>query len=103
RPRPAARRGGPRPRRCRWTRSARAGGYRRWPAPRGPRPRRPESEPSVEPSAKHAIAPRAIAILAAMDDRVAALRGVPLFADLDERGLQAVAILAREMTAKAGD
>jgi len=38
-----------------------------------------------------------------MDDRVAALRGVPLFADLDERGLQAVAILAREMTAKAGD
>ena len=38
-----------------------------------------------------------------MDDRVAALRGVPLFADLDERGLQAVAILARELATKAGD
>ena len=38
-----------------------------------------------------------------MDDKVAALRGVPLFADLDERGLQAVAILARELATKAGD
>jgi len=28
---------------------------------------------------------------------------VPLFADLDERSLQAVAVLAREVTAKAGD
>jgi len=38
-----------------------------------------------------------------MDERVAALRGVPLFADLDERGLQAVAILARDRSTKAGD
>ena len=38
-----------------------------------------------------------------MDDKVAALRGVPLFADLDERGLQAVAILAHELATKAGD
>ena len=47
--------------------------------------------------------PGPIAILAAMDDKVAALRGAPLFADLDERSLQAVAILARELAAKAGD
>ena len=38
-----------------------------------------------------------------MDDKVAALRGVPLFADLDEHGLQAVALLAREVTATAGE
>ena len=38
-----------------------------------------------------------------MDDKVAALRRVPLFADLDERGLQAVAVLARDVAAKAGD
>jgi len=38
-----------------------------------------------------------------MDDKVAVLRGVPLFADLDARSLQAVAILARERTANAGD
>ena len=31
------------------------------------------------------------------------LRGVPLFADLDERSLQAVAILAHEVAFKAGD
>lgn len=38
-----------------------------------------------------------------MDDRVAVLRGVPLFAGLDERSLQAVAILAHEAAFKAGD
>ena len=38
-----------------------------------------------------------------MDDRVAALRGVPLFAGLDERSLQAVAVLAQPVDAKAGD
>jgi CRP-like cAMP-binding protein len=36
-------------------------------------------------------------------DKVAILRGVPLFADLDDRSLQAVAILAREQPRKAGD
>jgi CRP/FNR family cyclic AMP-dependent transcriptional regulator len=36
-------------------------------------------------------------------DKLAALRGVPLFADLDDRSLQAVAILAREQSRKAGD
>jgi CRP-like cAMP-binding protein len=38
-----------------------------------------------------------------VDDKVAILREVPLFADLDERGIQAVAILAGEATCKAGD
>jgi CRP/FNR family transcriptional regulator, cyclic AMP receptor protein len=38
-----------------------------------------------------------------MDDKVAVLRDVPLFADLDARSLQAVAILARERRLKAGD
>ena len=38
-----------------------------------------------------------------MDDKLQVLRAVPLFADLDERSLQAVAILAREVTAKAGE
>ena len=38
-----------------------------------------------------------------MTDKLAVLRGVPLFADLDERSLQAVAVLAREQTHKAGD
>jgi len=38
-----------------------------------------------------------------MDDKVAALRAVPLFADLDDRSLQAVAVLARELATKAGD
>jgi CRP-like cAMP-binding protein len=36
-------------------------------------------------------------------DRLETLRGVPLFADLDERSLQAVAVLAREEHRKAGD
>jgi CRP-like cAMP-binding protein len=38
-----------------------------------------------------------------MDDKVAALRGVPLFAGLDDRSLQAVAILAREISAPVGE
>lgn len=38
-----------------------------------------------------------------MTDKLEILRGVPLFADLDERSLQAVAVLAREQTHKAGD
>jgi CRP-like cAMP-binding protein len=42
-------------------------------------------------------------MLASMDDRVATLRAVPLFAGLDERSLQAVAVLARELPTKAGD
>ena len=36
-------------------------------------------------------------------DKVAVLRGVPLFADLDDRSLQAVALLAHEVRLKAGD
>lgn len=38
-----------------------------------------------------------------MEDKLAILRGVPLFADLDERSLQAVSILAHEAACKAGD
>jgi len=38
-----------------------------------------------------------------MDEKVAALQQVPLFADLDERSLQAVAILFRDVTTRAGD
>jgi CRP/FNR family transcriptional regulator len=38
-----------------------------------------------------------------VEDKLEILRGVPLFADLDERGLQAVSILAREVTLKSGD
>ena len=38
-----------------------------------------------------------------MDDKVALLRTVPLFADLDDRALQAIATLAREHDASAGD
>ncbi|HUG30285.1 MAG TPA: cyclic nucleotide-binding domain-containing protein [Candidatus Limnocylindria bacterium] len=38
-----------------------------------------------------------------MTDKLEILRGVPLFADLDERSLQAVAILAHEVAFKAGD
>jgi CRP/FNR family cyclic AMP-dependent transcriptional regulator len=38
-----------------------------------------------------------------MVDKLEVLRGVPLFADLDDRSLQAVAILAREVTFNAGD
>lgn len=39
----------------------------------------------------------------AVDDKVEVLRGVPLFADLDDRALQAVAILAHDTAFKAGD
>ena len=42
-------------------------------------------------------------MLNGVEDKLAILRGVPLFADLDERGLQAVSILAREVTFRAGD
>jgi CRP/FNR family transcriptional regulator, cyclic AMP receptor protein len=38
-----------------------------------------------------------------MTDKLELLRGVPLFADLDDRSLQAVAVLARERRHKAGD
>ena len=38
-----------------------------------------------------------------MDDKVELLRRVPLFAELDERPLQAIATLARERAAKAGE
>jgi CRP/FNR family transcriptional regulator, cyclic AMP receptor protein len=38
-----------------------------------------------------------------LDDKAALLRAVPLFADLDERSLQAIAILAREHDARAGE
>jgi CRP-like cAMP-binding protein len=38
-----------------------------------------------------------------VDDKLTHLRGVPLFAGLDERSLQAVAVLAREISAKAGE
>lgn len=42
-------------------------------------------------------------MLPTMDDKVALLRAVPLFAELDDRSLQAIATLAREVDAKAGD
>jgi len=38
-----------------------------------------------------------------MSDVLELLRAVPLFADLDERRLQAIATLARERTARAGE
>jgi CRP-like cAMP-binding protein len=38
-----------------------------------------------------------------VDDKLAHLRGVPLFAGLDDRSLQAVAILAREVSPNAGE
>jgi len=38
-----------------------------------------------------------------MADKLEVLRTVPLFADLDERSLQAVAVLAREVSFKAGE
>jgi len=41
--------------------------------------------------------------LPAMDERVAHLRAVPLFTELDDRSLQAIASLAREVDARAGD
>jgi CRP-like cAMP-binding protein len=36
-------------------------------------------------------------------DKIAVLRDVPLFADLDDRAIQAVAVLAQEAAFKAGD
>lgn len=39
----------------------------------------------------------------AMADKLDVLRTVPLFSDLDERSLQAVAVLAREVAFKAGE
>lgn len=42
-------------------------------------------------------------MLSGVEDKVAILRRVPLFADLDERSLQAVAILAHEASFRAGD
>jgi CRP-like cAMP-binding protein len=36
-------------------------------------------------------------------DKLEVLRGVPLFADLEERTLQAVAVLAHEVSFKAGE
>jgi CRP-like cAMP-binding protein len=42
-------------------------------------------------------------MLSGVEDKVAILRAVPLFADLDERSLQAVAILAHEAAFEAGD
>ena len=42
-------------------------------------------------------------MLATMVDKVAVLRSVPLFAELDERGLQAIATLARERDAHTGE
>ena len=38
-----------------------------------------------------------------MDDKEQLLRGIPLFADLDARAIQAVAVLAHETAFKAGD
>lgn len=44
-----------------------------------------------------------VAMLTAVTDKVEILRGVPLFADLDERSLQAVAVLAHDASFKADD
>ena len=38
-----------------------------------------------------------------MDDKEQLLRGIPLFADLDARAIQAVTVLAHETAFKAGD
>lgn len=42
-------------------------------------------------------------MLSLVEDKLEILRTVPLFAGLDERSLQAVAILAREVAFKAGE
>jgi CRP/FNR family cyclic AMP-dependent transcriptional regulator len=42
-------------------------------------------------------------MLSLVEDKLEILRSVPLFAGLDERSLQAVAILAREVAFKAGE
>ena len=41
-------------------------------------------------------------MLRPMDRKVELLRGVPLFADLDARSLEAVGVLAREVSEPAG-
>lgn len=41
-------------------------------------------------------------MLAPMDDKLELLRGVPLFADLDQRSLEAIGVLAREVDVQAG-
>lgn len=38
-----------------------------------------------------------------MDDKVELLRAIPLFSDLDDRSLQAIAVLAHEVAFKAGE
>ncbi|MEO5704728.1 MAG: cyclic nucleotide-binding domain-containing protein [Candidatus Limnocylindrales bacterium] len=38
-----------------------------------------------------------------MDDKVELLRAIPLFSDLDDRSLQAVAVLAHAVSFKAGE
>ena len=47
--------------------------------------------------------PSAVAYPLGVTDKLVILRAVPLFADLDERSLQAVAVLANEVSFKAGD
>jgi CRP-like cAMP-binding protein len=42
-------------------------------------------------------------MLTPVSDKVEVLRGVPLFADLDERSIQAVAVLAHEASFKANE
>ena len=42
-------------------------------------------------------------MLSLVSDKVEILRAVPLFADLDDRSLQAVAVLAHEVAFKAGE
>jgi CRP-like cAMP-binding protein len=42
-------------------------------------------------------------MLLAVSDKIEILRAVPLFADLDDRSVQAVAILAHEVSFKAGE
>jgi CRP-like cAMP-binding protein len=41
-------------------------------------------------------------MLAPMDEKLELLRGVPLFADLDQRSLEAIGVLARESAVPAG-
>ena len=41
-------------------------------------------------------------MLAAMDEKLELLRGVPLFSDLDQRSLEAIGVLAHELQLPAG-
>jgi len=63
---------------------------------------RPDGRPPSRQGC-HPLRREAVAILEAVIDKLATLRSVPLFADLDDRSLQAVAVLAREQAHKAGD